>query len=1077
MSCNNDKIERKPSINTNDIEIYKLLQPNESGIQFKNTIIETEQNNHLVWESIYNGGGVGVGDINNDGLQDIYLSANMGGDKLYLNKGNLQFEDITKSSGISEHDWSSGIVMADVNNDGLLDIYVSKMSWHPDHKDVDIRKNRMYINNGDLTFSEVAEELGIDDSGHTTQSSFFDYNKDGLLDLYVMNAPSHRYDQKLQYRKQDSIPYEFKDHLYLNNQGKFIDVTDAALGDHGHAFGLGLVTQDINQDGWTDIYVANDFEKPDLLLINKKDGTFENQLQQKLKHISYSSMGMDLVDINNDALIDIAVLDMQSNDHIRSKTNMPSMDIDQFWRNVASGYHFQFMTNMLQLNNGKGFYSEIGQYAGLASTDWSWSILCNDWDNDGYKDVLITNGINRNIKDNDFNRLMESNKNKSRTNLLELALKTRIEPVKNFMFKNDAGHLHFSNIGKSWGFDFDGFSYGASYADLDNDGDLDLIVNNNNDYAHLYENTMNHRNAFIRFDLTAHNRTAFGAQVKIEYGENVQYAELHNVRGYQSCSEPLVHFGLSNHSMIDKATITFPSGKSIVQKNLKVNKLYHFDVSEAEELKHSSKKSIVYWNDVSKQTKIQYQHVENKYDDFAHQILRPHVVTADGPFLSIGDVNQDGLEDIFIGASKEDFGLFYLQGNNGEMTYHPNPSIKADSKYEDMGSCLFDFDNDGDLDLYVASGGSENIKKDPLYQDRLYINDGKGNFSKSPMKLPRYNASKVMVIDVNKDGMNDLFVAGKMEGNTYPRPGNSVVLLNKDGILKEDPNFTYQNLGMITDVAAHDLNSDGWQDLILVGEWMHPTILINNQGKLEDKTSKWVKNDLIGWWFDVKIEDLDNDGKVEILLGNIGMNNKFHASNTTPLKIYGDDFDHNNSSDIVLAKETQYGEVPTRGFQCSSEQIPDLKKKFSSYNAFAHANINDIIDINPESTTSYTANEFRSGYLKLKGSQYEFIPFPARAQFSAVQGIIVHDVNRDGKKDITLAGNLFNAEVETTRHDASVGCVLIQGEQDEWQAKGPKDSGFYTPGDVKDMQSITIGGKPGIIVTNNNNRTQTFQLH
>lgn len=1073
-SCSNEKNTLRTMPESE--KLFSIKTPAESGISFRNQIIESEQNNHLVWESIYNGGGVGVGDINNDGLMDIYFTGNMTEDKLYLNQGNLQFEDITQSAGINEPDWSSGVTFADVNNDGNVDIYVCKMSWLRDGEDDTKRTNKLYINNGDNTFTESAKKYGIADKGHSTQASFFDYDKDGLLDLYVMNAPSHRYDQKLVYMKTGQIPYEFRDHLYHNNGNGFTDATALAFPPMDPAFGLGLATQDLNGDGWTDIYVANDFEKPDLMLINNKQGGFNNELAKNLKHISYSSMGMDVADINNDVLPDIAVLDMQSNDHVRSKTNMPSMNIQQFWQNVSSGYHFQFMANMLQLNNGSGFYSDIGQLSGIASTDWSWSILLSDMDNDGYKDALITNGINRNIKDNDFNIMMQNTARQKGFSFLELAMQTKVEKVKNFAFKNQKGNLKFEDVSTTWGFDHNGFSYGAAYADFDNDGDLDVAVNNSNEVSHLYENMGNGIGNYLRVKATNKGQPALNAKVYIKYNNKQQYAEVANVRGYQSCSEPIVHFGMYDVNKVDLLTIIFPDGKIIEKSNVKTNQLISIDYNDARKGQVPDfTESLGLLKDISKITGIEYYHVENEFNDFDNQILIPHMETRNGPIASVGDVNGDGLDDLFLGSAKGDFGLIYIQNLQGSMVYLPNIAFDDDRKYEDSGSEFFDVDNDGDLDLYVSTGGSEDEEGSDWYQDRLYINNGKGQFDKSVIDLPKSNGSIVVQIDVDNDGYMDLFVGGRMKGQTYPYPGTSHLLMNRKGRLVEDTNFKYKSLGMVTSALAEDVNGDGNHDLIITGEWMQPTFLVNNSGVLNDETDKLLSQDLRGWWFDIEKADLDGDGVNEILLGNIGENNKFHVSEDNPLKVYGADFDQNNKSDIVLAKNTKYGEVPVRGFQCSSEQLPMLKEKFNSYSDFAHAQIEDLIDIKNSNTLNLEAREFRSGYLKKKDERYIFIPFPPQAQISAIQGLVASDVNSDGITDVIASGNLFDAEVETTRHDASVGVVMVSGKEG-LKAMSPIESGFYAPGNVKDAVKFTLNDKQCILIMNNNANPQVFEI-
>ena len=1063
--------------NATGSELFKSLPSSYTGIDFKNTITETEENNHLVWESIYNGAGVGVGDINGDGLLDIYMCGNMTDDKLYLNKGKMQFEDITIKANIKENTWSSGVTMADVNNDGLLDIYVCKMSWHKDKEKADLRKNKLYINKGNNYFEEKAEEYGVADAGHSTQASFFDYNKDGLLDLYVMNAPSHRYDQKLEYMSTNSIPYEFNDHLYLNKGGdKFEDVTKTVIGGQESGFGLGLATVDLNQDGWTDIYVANDFEKPDYMLINDRNGGFVDELKQRLRHTSYSSMGMDVADINNDTLYDIAVLDMQSNDHVRSKTNMPSMNIAKFWENVGRGYHFQFMSNMLQLNNGIGYYSEIGQLSGMASTDWSWSILLADMDNDSYRDAVITNGINRNIKDNDFNNMMRNAKRDKDFSFLKMAMKTKVEKVENFAFRNVEGKLTFEDVSKAWGFSHNGFSFGSAYGDLDNDGDLDVVVSNNNELAMVYENQNKEKHHAIRFAMKKGKSDALNGKIKIFYQGGMQIAEVHNVRGYQSCSEPIAHFGLGIISEVDSVIAVFQDGKTTILRNVLVDSTYTLHHEDARGIQ----KANSMWNPLIKEitdaTGLRFLHKENPYDDFENQILIPHMESHNGPFCTVGDVNNDGKEDMFIGGAKGQAGAIFIQSASGTFSPGDNDSFVKDQACEDMGCVFVDIDKDKDLDLYVVSGGSEDTENSDLLQHRLYLNDGKGKFTRDAYSLlPKSNGSVVVPIDVNNDGFMDLFVGGRMESKRYPFPGLSHLLINDKGRLKPAPEFTLKKLGMVTSALAMDVNLDGWKDLVVVGEWMQPTFLINDKGHLTDQTAQWLPEKNVGWWFDIKNADVDGDGVDEILLGNIGMNNKYKASNKKPLKVYGADFDRNNSYDIILSKQTKYGEVPVRGFECSSQQLPRLKKKFDSYNDFAHAKIPDIIDIEKSKPLLLEANNFRSGYLKLTGNKYTFIDFPTPAEISSIQGMEVADVNKDGMNDIILVGNLYDAEVETVRHDASVGLILLASKQG-LSAMRPLESGFYAAGNARDVKSIQIKNSRCLLVTNNSYKAQIFQI-
>ncbi len=1056
---------------------FDLLSPAQSGVQFKNQIKEDKEFHHLIWESVFYGGGVAIGDVNNDKLPDLYFTGNQIKDALYLNKGNMEFEDVSKKAGIGLTDsWSTGVTMVDINADGFLDIYVCKSSWGTDDQHKDKRRNELWINNGDLTFSEKAAEYKLDDPAHSTQATFFDYDRDGDLDMYLMNMPSNNFQQKIIYQQKNAIPYEFSDKLYKNlGKGKFADVTKEA-GVENYDFGLGLTAADVNQDGWVDIYVACDYEKPDKLFINARNGTFVDRSANEFKHTSYSSMGCDLADFNNDGLTDIAVLDMQAADHKRSKKNMRAMNAKSFWKSVAQGYGYQYMSNALQMNNGYGFYSEIGQMAGIAKTDWSWSVLMADFDNDEYKDMFVTNGVNRDMRNSDLIDKMKniSPAKRQKTDLLKMAKSFPSEKLANYLFKNN-GDLTFDNATTDWGLQKPGFSFGAAYGDLDADGDLDLVVCNSNEAAQIYRNSQSAN--YLQLQLTGNkiNTNALGAKVYIHYDGRQQYQELSLTRGYQSSMEPLIHFGLGNVEQIDSVIIVFPNRKYVRLTDVKVNQKLEVKQADAKsKYVNASFAPIVAFNDVTQKSGINFLHRENKFNDFEREILLPHMQSKNGPFLTVGDVNNDGKEDFFVGGASGQAGALFLQKTGGGFAPAGAQPWGLDKEKEDMGVLFADLDGDKDLDLYVVSGGGEKETGAAVNQDRIYINDGKGIFSKAS-RLPesKGNGSCVVAADFDADGDLDLFVGSRGVPGKYPQGGASSLLVNtKDGFVdKSDIWFpTFKNIGMVTDAVATDFNKDGKQDLVIVGEWMAPRFYKNTGTEFLDVSNEMIKGDLTGWWFHVTGEDLDKDGDVDFVLGNIGLNNKFHPDSKKPLKIYAYDFDQNQSNDIVLAKNSEYGEVPVRGRECSSEQMPFIETKFKDFNSFANATINDIYGDNLEKATHIEAKEFRSGVLWNEGGTYVFRPFSNEVQLAPVQDCKIADVNKDGQLDLILVGNHFDSEVETVRYDAGSGLVLLGGESQSFDPVPVWGSRFYVPFNTKDMAIIpNYKGNKSLVLTANNN--------
>lgn len=1065
----------------NSEKLFTAIGSDYSSVNFNNKITEDVDFHHLNWESVYNGAGVATADFDGDGLVDLFFSGNQVSDRIYRNLGDFRFEDRTESASFAKHSgWSSGVSIADVNHDGRLDIYLCRL-WHSlDSQGQNKRKNLLYINEGDFSFKESAQEYGLADTGHGTQASFFDYDGDGDLDMFLLNAPSNNYSQKLEYINNNAIPYEHSDKLFRNDGGKFVDVTKQA-GVEDYGFGLGVTTVDLNLDGWTDIYVANDFEIADHMWINQKNGTFKDEIQSKLKHISFSSMGTDAADMNNDGFTDIAVLDMQSSDHFRSKTNMPSMDVKRFWTNVSRGQHYQYMSNMLQMNQGYGFYKEIAQLAGIASTDWSWSVLLADLDNDQYRDIFITNGLNKDIRNNDFAEEMKKFRAQGPKSIFEFSQKVGSEKIANLAFQNQKGTYEFESKASEWGLNFEGFSYGASYVDLDNDGDQDLVVNNNNAPASIYMNNSKGKN-WIQIIVKEGSFAKENIQCLLYAGTKVFHGEQTRIRGFQSSVSPILHFGLGGISKIDSIVLINNNGYQVNIDPLQINDRHEIEYEALDWTKPLSRKLPDYtWlREITGEAKIDFVHKENRYNDFDRESLLPHMQTKKGPYISSREEPGKNSTLLYIGNS---------HGANGEMYRFVNERfIKIDGPWqddaiaEDAGSAFIDIDQDGDLDLYVASGGSEKENLAKIYADRLYINEGDAWNKSSTLPDNRFNGTVVIASDFDSDGDEDLFVGGHAIAGKYPYPSSCQLLVNEDGKLVdriEDVAPGLQNIGMVTDAIWTDFNGDKLIDLIVVGEFM-PVVFFENDGsQLIDKSDQYTDSALSGWWYAIEEADLDEDGVSEYILGNIGLNNKYHPNEDHPLQIYGNDFDKNNTNDVVLTKTTDaYGEVPVRGRQCSSEQMPFIKSRFKDFESYANANVVDIYgEKGLKEAINLSANQFQSGYLKKRDGNYEFIAFPSQAQISAIRDIEVLDVNKDGLKDIIAIGNEFDAEVETTRHDASTGIIMTQTSDGQFKVESVLKSGWYTPGNTRKMTKIISGDNALFVVTNNQNVVQVIKLN
>ncbi len=1084
IACSkNEQIEQK-----NKPKLFSIVESSTTGVHFNNTITEDIDNFFAVFNYAYNGGGVAVGDINNDGLQDIYFTGNQVEDKLYLNKGNFIFEDITVKAKIkNKTSWHNGVVMADVNADGYLDIYIAKGGFNNNTKQ---RENLLYINNKDNTFTEKGKEFGLNDTGYSMMASFFDADNDNDLDMYLINRPNNfflSYEEYSAIKKQKNKDY--LDKLYINENGKFIDKTNASGIGNNLGYGLGLTTSDLDKDGNNDIFVSNDYYEQDYMLMKNNQNKYQNVIKTKTNHTAFYGMGVDVVDINNDGLEDIIELDMSPESYERSKTNMASMNVKEYNYYLEKGLHNQYMHNMLLLNRGKGYFSEISQLAGIAKTDWSWSVLGSDFDNDGLKDLFVTNGYKRDIWNRDANAKYKQytqrglNRNKSKNQIVqEIADFFPSNKLQNYIFKNN-GDFTFKNTTLDWGLNKTSFSNGAAYADLDNDGDLDLIVNNVDDKAFIYQNNSNlEKNNYLRlkFKGPKNNQFGLGTKITLYYNDSIQYQEFKTVRGYLSSVEPIAHFGLGKTKNIDSIQVIWPDKKVNNLVDIKTNQLLNIDYSSAinNTIKSLSKETLL-TNVTKKLITKPYKHEEIIYDDFKDQVLIPHKISQEGPAITVADINNDGLEDFFVGGAKDQSAAIYIQTNAGQFVRKNQAIFNKDAKHEDVGAVFFDADNDNDLDLFVVSGSNEFDISSPLLQDRLYTNEGNGNFIKSN-KLPKISesGSVVLPIDFDKDGDLDLFIGGRLIPKTYPFAPKSFLLENNKGVFtdvtdKIAPDF--KNLGMVTSAVWEDIDNDNNKELIVVGEWMPITIFNLEKKTFKNITTSFNLENTNGWWNKIEASDLDNDGDIDFVIGNLGLNYKFSASKEKPFNIYASDFDKNGTNDIFLAKYYKNREVPIRGKQCATEQMPVISRKFKTYQDFANADINEIIGEEKSKALKYQVKEFASIILRNNNGKLEIEKLPLEAQFSTINGIVIEDFNKDGIKDILISGNKFDVEIETTRADASIGLLLLGNDQFNYTPTNHLDSGYFMPFNVKDAKKIKLkNNRKGVLTAVNNG---VLQIH
>jgi len=1016
--------------------LFTELDRSKTGIDFRNLLAEDETLNVSHYIYFYNGAGVAIGDINNDGLQDIFFTGNMVKNRLYLNKGNLEFENITAQSHVSEKQgWCTGASMVDINQDGLLDIYICRSADDNPEK----RKNLLFINNGDLTFSEQAEKYGLADNGYSTQASFFDYDKDGDLDCFVLNHSIAQYSLGVAENPAMKNMKEpaFASRLYRNDNGTFVNVSDSAgIISNVLSFGLGIAVSDFNNDGWPDMYISNDFQESDYFYLNNKNGTFTESFGKCMDQASLNSMGSDAADFNNDGKTDLITLDMLPESNSLQKTHSSGNSFDKTSLFVSRGFQPQYMRNMLQKNNGDGTFSEIAQLAGVSNTDWSWSALFCDFDGDTNKDLFISNGFVKDFSDLDFINFSSNTLAKSKTGEKKASLKETLKQmpevkISNYIFRNDNGKK-FINETSEWGIDKPVVSSGSAYADLDNDGDMDLVVNNSNDYASVYENQLNklQKKNYIKIVLegSAQNKNGIGTKVKLFTSGKELLQEQFPVRGYQSSVELNLNFGLDTMNKIDSLLVIWPDDKYQVIRNVQANQTLKLKASDAKQVfTYMKQESSPLF---TSETLDNVVHKENQFNDFTVQRLLPNYLSRQGPGLAVADINGDGKKDLFIGNGKGFSNQLFIQSQNG-FTPVSNSAISQNIFSETTAAEFFDADGDGDMDLYIAHGGYEFTESDSLLQDELFINDGKGNFSLKKDALPPLHFSKscVKAADIDNDGDSDLFIGGRVIPGKYPLAPPSKILLNdgkgnfKDGTKTVAPFL--DSLGMVTDAVWIDVNNDKIKDLVVAGEWMPIKVFVNNGQSLSDASGSFIKFASNGWWNRIVSTDMDDDGDMDLIIGNAGLNTQFSVNEKEPMELTYGDFDKNGSLDPILCYYVQGISYPLFSRDDIAEQLPFLKKKFLSYKNYSTAILKDIFSPDQLSASrTLEATTMETIYLENTGKEFIVHHLPPEAQYAPVYGIVAADFNGDNKKDILLAGNNSWTRVKFGRYSANHGTLL-----------------------------------------------------
>ncbi len=1070
-------------------KLFNKIDSEKSEIDFENRLNETHKENMLTFTNFYTGSGVGILDVNNDGFQDIFFGGNQVSSALYLNQQNLTFKNITKEAGVETDRWITGISIVDINQDGFDDIYLSVSGFWSSHN----TENILFVNNGDNTFTEKAAEYNLNEKEQTTHTSFFDYDRDGDLDAFLAINPTDFSVNTMVSIKKRKMNGEARstDKLFRNNgDGSFTDVSKSA-GILIEGYSLGLNTSDINKDGWIDILVTNDYSTNDLLYINNGDGTFSNKAGEFFDYTSWASMGNDVGDINNDALLDVFNLDMLPESSYRQKIIDQPPTYDSFKKLLDLGYEPQFIRNMLHLNNGNNTFSEIGQLANIDQSDWSWCPLLIDLNNDGYKDLFITTGFKRDVGDLDF-MIYDKDSPFSRegsktpfTSQLKAIKKRKGTPIINYVFKNNSD-LTFSKVSHEWGFDEKTFSNGATVADLDNDGDLDIIISNIDREATVYENLSDRKsnNHYIKIKLKgpSSNRSGTGAKVTVYHDGIIQYIDNNPYRGYMSSVDRNILFGTGKSTRIDSIEVVWTNNVRSRIYDLKVDTVItidHHTAIPAKEIENNKQAASRDFIEITSEMGIHYKHKEDPYVDFYKQPLLPHQHSRFGPGIAVGDINEDGLDDFFVGGARGSAGTLFFQAPDATFR---SVKFPFGHQFEDMGVLLFDFDNDNDLDLYVVSGGNFRSNNPKLFQDRLYVNLGKGKFFKSKNLIPEINSSGSIVTASDFDGDNDLdlFIGGRVSPGRYPVIPKSYLLENQDGRfidVTEEKAPGLKETGMVTAALWTDFTENGNPDLLVAGEWMPVTVYENENGYLKDITQQLGLENSTGWWNSINAGDINKDGNVDYILGNFGLNHGYNASKNDPLKLFAKDFDNNGSIETILTMKYVEDYYPVAFRNVFLKALFPKIMTYKTYESYARTTARELLnDLGKENAIELEACNLANHVLiKHNNDSLQLKPLPVNGQFSPVFGTVNADIDADGTTEFLMVGNLYSNNVAHGPLSAFTGGTLVVGPENDMKVVRGNKNGFYVPGDAKSLASLVLAdGRIAYIVGNNNDSLRVF---